>query len=217
MARYEFIEGTSSKFWDITLDGSSFTVRYGRIGTDGQVQVKAFATDAAAKAEHDKLVKEKTKKGYSLVGEAVAEAAPAVEATAAPSPSPSPSSSPSPSPTPASPPKAKAAKAPPPPPAPAELAAEGGWVTCGTYALSVQDGKIVSRNAKGKQLASVPKELKETEPYQALADALAFLDTHAAECREQVEGWMLRSLPVPVAVLGAVWPDEAWQIGRAHV
>ena len=76
MARYEFVEGTSSKFWDITLDGAGFTVRYGRIGTDGQTQVKTFASDAAAKAEHDKLVKEKTKKGYALVGEPAASATP---------------------------------------------------------------------------------------------------------------------------------------------
>ena len=69
MARYEFVEGTSSKFWEIVLLGESFTVTYGRIGTNGQTQTKTFATAAAAKTEHDKLVTEKTKKGYALVGD----------------------------------------------------------------------------------------------------------------------------------------------------
>lgn len=63
MARYEFVEGSSSKFWEITLAGESFTVVFGRIGSAGQSQSKSFPSAAAAKAEHDKLVREKTKKG----------------------------------------------------------------------------------------------------------------------------------------------------------
>jgi predicted DNA-binding WGR domain protein len=67
MPRYEFVEGTSSKFWEITLEGSSFTTRYGRIGTDGSVTLKEFDSPDKAKKEHDKLVAEKVKKGYELV------------------------------------------------------------------------------------------------------------------------------------------------------
>lgn len=67
MPRYEFVEGTSKKFWEIELDGESFTVRFGRIGTDGQEQTKDFDTPADAKREYKKLVAEKTKKGYKLV------------------------------------------------------------------------------------------------------------------------------------------------------
>lgn len=64
-ARYfEFVEGTSSKFWEIVLDGSSFTTRYGKIGTDGQQSMKEYDSPAQAKKEYDKLVAEKTKKGY---------------------------------------------------------------------------------------------------------------------------------------------------------
>jgi len=65
MRRFELVEGSSSKFWEITLDGSSFTVTWGRIGTAGQTQQKSFDSDDKAKKEHDKLVAEKTKKGYS--------------------------------------------------------------------------------------------------------------------------------------------------------
>jgi len=68
MPRYEFKEGSSNKFWEITLDGSSFTTKYGKIGTDGQETIKEWDDDDKAKKEYDKLVAEKVKKGYKLVG-----------------------------------------------------------------------------------------------------------------------------------------------------
>ncbi len=67
MPRYEFIEGSSSKFWFIELDGTSFTTTYGKIGTDGQTSVKDWDSEDKAKKEYDKLIAEKTKKGYKLV------------------------------------------------------------------------------------------------------------------------------------------------------
>jgi uncharacterized protein (TIGR02996 family) len=70
MPRYEFSEGTSSKFWEIELKGTSFTTTYGKIGASGQTTLKEFASTAAAKQEYDKLIAEKTKKGYVLVGAA---------------------------------------------------------------------------------------------------------------------------------------------------
>jgi uncharacterized protein (TIGR02996 family) len=69
MPRYEFKEGSSSKFWQITLSDNTFTTRWGRIGTDGQEKTQTFDSAAAAKKEYDKLVREKEKKGYELVGE----------------------------------------------------------------------------------------------------------------------------------------------------
>ena len=68
MRRFELVEGSSSKFWEIELGDTSFDVRWGRIGTSGQSQTKSFPTAAKAQAEHDKLVKEKTGKGYAEVG-----------------------------------------------------------------------------------------------------------------------------------------------------
>jgi len=90
MPRYEFSDGSSNKFWEITLEGTSFTTTYGRIGTDGQTSMKEFDTEAKAKLEADKLTAEKTKKGYKLVGggaaaaPAKAEAKPAAKAAAKP-------------------------------------------------------------------------------------------------------------------------------------
>ena len=56
----EFSSGTSDKFWTIELTGSSHTVTFGRIGTDGQSQRKKFKTDELAKKSFDKLVSQKS-------------------------------------------------------------------------------------------------------------------------------------------------------------
>ena len=61
---FEFRDGKSQMFWEIILEGSSHTVRFGRIGTQGQTRTKSFASDADARASCDKLIKQKTKKGY---------------------------------------------------------------------------------------------------------------------------------------------------------
>lgn len=63
--RFELVEGRSSKFWEVSVDGSAFTVTFGRIGTSGQSKTKKCKDGAAAKAEVDKLVAEKTRKGYA--------------------------------------------------------------------------------------------------------------------------------------------------------
>lgn len=56
--------GTSAKFWEITLDGKSVSVRYGKIGANGQISAKEFASEDEAKAYADKKIAEKTKEGY---------------------------------------------------------------------------------------------------------------------------------------------------------
>ncbi|MES2946598.1 MAG: DUF4132 domain-containing protein [Pseudomonadota bacterium] len=83
MQRYELVEGASSKFWEVDVSGSELTVGFGRIGTAGQSKTKGFADAAAAIKERDKLIKEKTGKGYALVGSL---AAPAPAAKPAPIP-----------------------------------------------------------------------------------------------------------------------------------
>jgi predicted DNA-binding WGR domain protein len=61
---FEFVEGTSSKFWEISVDGTDVTVRFGRIGTGGQTKTKSFGDESAAQSHAEKLVEEKTGKGY---------------------------------------------------------------------------------------------------------------------------------------------------------
>lgn len=54
----------AAKFWEVGVDDSSLTVRFGKIGTTGQTKVKEFATNAEAVQESEKLMREKIKKGY---------------------------------------------------------------------------------------------------------------------------------------------------------
>jgi len=61
---FEFSEGTSNKFWEVRLDGESVRTRYGKIGTSGQQTLKDLGSSEKANKEYDKLVAEKTKKGY---------------------------------------------------------------------------------------------------------------------------------------------------------
>jgi predicted DNA-binding WGR domain protein len=68
MRRFELSDGSSNKFWQISRDGAELRVTFGKIGTSGQTQLKDLVTEAAAIAEHDKLIKEKTKKGYAETG-----------------------------------------------------------------------------------------------------------------------------------------------------
>lgn len=65
MRRFELVEGTASKFWEIEQSDGELNIRWGRIGTAGQSQTKPFADAGKAKAALDKLVKEKTGKGYT--------------------------------------------------------------------------------------------------------------------------------------------------------
>ena len=67
MRRFELVEGTSNKFWEVALSGADVTVRFGRIGTNGQTKAKTHASPEAARKDHDKLVKEKTSGGYNEV------------------------------------------------------------------------------------------------------------------------------------------------------
>jgi predicted DNA-binding WGR domain protein len=99
MRRFEYKDAKSNKFWTIDLRGRSFWVTFGRIGSAGQTQVKEFADEAEARKEHDKLIREKTGKGY-------VEVAAGPPSAAAPTPAPA----------------APKAAAPPAPPAPAPVA-----------------------------------------------------------------------------------------------
>src|SRR5947209_2571721 len=70
MARREFHfqEGRSDKFWTIDVEGKSFTVEFGRMGTAGQTQTKKFKSAAEAEQACAKLIAEKLKKGYQELG-----------------------------------------------------------------------------------------------------------------------------------------------------
>lgn len=68
MRRFELIEGTASKFWEVEQSDTDLNIRWGRIGTAGQSQTKSFADAAKAATAMTKLAAEKSGKGYSEVG-----------------------------------------------------------------------------------------------------------------------------------------------------
>ena len=77
MRRFELSDGSSNKFWQVSLqDETTLRVSFGKIGQKGQTQLKKLASAGAAAAEMEKLIREKTKKGYVEVaadgGEVVA-------------------------------------------------------------------------------------------------------------------------------------------------
>jgi uncharacterized protein (TIGR02996 family) len=65
MRTFELSDGSNHKFWNIAVKDKTFTVMFGRIGTNGQTQTKTFKDAATAQAEADKLIKQKTAKGYT--------------------------------------------------------------------------------------------------------------------------------------------------------
>ncbi|MDE4913941.1 WGR domain-containing protein [Methylobacterium sp. 092160098-2] len=70
MQRYELTAGSSAKFWEAGTEDSVLIVRFGRLGTQGQSKTKSFASAQAARVELDRLVREKTAKGYRPAGDA---------------------------------------------------------------------------------------------------------------------------------------------------
>ena len=62
--RFEFVGGTSDKFWELSVQGKEVLVRFGRNGTTGQASTKSFADAGAAQKHAEKLIAEKLGKGY---------------------------------------------------------------------------------------------------------------------------------------------------------
>lgn len=157
---------------------------------------KAAPTKAKASAAKPKAAKAPAK--------TAAKAAPAKVAKAAPAKA-----------TPAK--GVKAAPAAPPAKTPAAPAAivdgDGlGWLDAGKgYQLTLDDGKLAAKNPAGKRLASVPKEVKDSDAADQLEGLRDWLKDHDKECLATVDLWMLRSLAVPRAVLEAVWDDPSWR------
>ncbi|MDF2696227.1 MAG: hypothetical protein K0S65_4610, partial [Labilithrix sp.] len=64
MRRFELVDGTSAKFWEVSADGARLKVRFGKIGSAGQTKLKDLASAQKATDEVAKLIAEKTGKGY---------------------------------------------------------------------------------------------------------------------------------------------------------
>ena len=62
--RFELVEGSSSKFWEVARDGCAVTVRYGRIGGEGRPRPRNSPTKSGA-SHAEGLIAEKVGKGYA--------------------------------------------------------------------------------------------------------------------------------------------------------
>ena len=58
-------DGSAHKFYEVTTTGSVVSIRYGRIGGDGQLQTSTFPTSDKAEAAAAKKIGEKVRKGYA--------------------------------------------------------------------------------------------------------------------------------------------------------
>ena len=72
---FHFSDERSHKFWSVSVQGETQTVRWGRIATDGQTQSKTFASAADAATATERLIAAKQKKGYVEVAPEAAEQA----------------------------------------------------------------------------------------------------------------------------------------------
>lgn len=57
--------GGAHKFYEVVVDGTEVSIRYGRIGVEGQLKTSSFASASAAQAAARKKIAEKTRKGYA--------------------------------------------------------------------------------------------------------------------------------------------------------
>ena len=57
---------SGGKFWQIDVNGTSFTTTFGKLGDGGSTSSKDFDDAETAMKEAQKLVKQKEKKGYAF-------------------------------------------------------------------------------------------------------------------------------------------------------
>lgn len=65
--RFEYVDGGSRKFWEAKVEGVMLTVRFGRLGTAGQLDEAMYDSPGDAKRELKARIGEKLKKGYKEV------------------------------------------------------------------------------------------------------------------------------------------------------
>lgn len=65
--KFVFTDDASNKFWEVAIADNKLIVRFGKVGSRGQTQVKTFESGEKAEKEKERLLAEKLKKGYKKV------------------------------------------------------------------------------------------------------------------------------------------------------
>ena len=228
-ATLTFEEGSSRKFYSLTLAQKSVTIQFGRLGTAGQTQVKTLDSEFAARKLYDSLLAEKRKKGYVDQGAA----APAAQADAGDAPA-AKKGKPGKSAKAAEPPvvEAPAVRLPAPslvdPPVPgldlevwrkAEVPVperdstpftEGAFIVEG-YAVTVgDDGELVVTDSRGKKLKNPPDKLRKHEDYQALMRGRKDDRARVARARRVLEERMISGASLAGDELAWLLEDDAF-------
>jgi DNA ligase-1 len=75
--RFVYGDEVTGKFWEIAQEGANHTVRYGKCTSTGALKTKEFSDEGAARKDVERLIRQKTGKGYVEVeGGAIASAPP---------------------------------------------------------------------------------------------------------------------------------------------
>ena len=173
--RFELSDGTSDKFWEVEVVGTTMTVTFGRIGTQGTAKDKTFSSKAEAEKEATKLIGEKTKKGY----QAATSGKPAPSKATSGKPAPSKATSGKPAPSKATSSKAASSKAAAPTTKPADKAKAAVKAKA---APEPAEAKAPAKTTATKSTVTVPKTIRE------------LLDTIAAK-----EKWLVKELREPAS------------------
>lgn len=228
-----FVEGTSSKFYTLSLDGKTLRIQFGRIGSPGQTKLAKYPSEAAAQKEYAALLTQKKKKGYQENGAPAAtdvatgretptpEAKPAAgkKATLAPAAAPAATKKKGPGlPTPAleDPPvpgldlvQFRAGPLPIPERDPTPFPS-GDFLIEG-YSISFGDGdEVVVTDPKGKKLKSVPPKLRKTEDYQALMRGRKDDRARERKARRVLEDRMISGAPFSADEISWLAEDDAF-------
>lgn len=67
--RFIYQKGLSNKFWNIDCSGTTQNIVFGKIGTKGRKTTKEFSSEEECIAVSEKLIAQKTKKGYTEIKE----------------------------------------------------------------------------------------------------------------------------------------------------
>ncbi|MBB6348895.1 hypothetical protein FHU36_005440 [Nonomuraea muscovyensis] len=90
-----------------------------------------------------------------------------------------------------------------------------GWIGIATgHELTVEGTRrpvLACRTAAGRVLAKVPANVRKDPTAVRLTALRDRLGEHARAVHDQVESWMVRSLPIPAVVFAAVWDDPVWR------
>lgn len=219
-----FEEGTSSKFYSLTLEDKVLTIRFGRIGTGGQEKTTRFRTAEEARQQYDALLAEKLKKGYvepagaKPAAAASGEGSPRAAARKRPAAAPAAPAEDPPLPAPAleDPPAAGLdltvfRGGPIPVPEPDSAPLETGDLVIQGYTVSFgDDGEVIITDARKKVLRSVPDKLRKDEDYQALMRGRKDDRARERRARRVLEERMISGAPISAGEIAWLVDDDAF-------